>query len=577
MKRVLSFVIVCLLVLTMAGCDILETYLPMLTEPAVSKTKPNSPGNKETVTAETTTEAETTLAQTEPAETDPAQTEPAETDPTQTEPAETEPVAAPEEKVTVQPLDILLGNHYKGKWTEDYMPLGEVTWKSITLGSAHAGVYPELHRALTQYNKDEAGLAEETLQYVVSRAEEHGKTSSEEFWGYSSHSDYRIQRADNLIVSAAYEYETQTDDAYRGLQSVNFDPETGKAMTVADVVNNWEQLPEILAQKLADKYSDMTGEHISEAREYMESFSENAYTWTLNYQGMTFYFGEGELVSDMMVERSVTLWFDEYPDFFVKKYTKVPENGYALVLSQTRSNDVDLVPGDGRRDQLQANIDFSVPEYYGPLYITVNGETTTNADFYGYSMDAYLVTYDNQHFYLYLDTSSDNDYRKLLIYDLTDGTPKYVTALDDTGFYGEWLEDDELGESWFRYVFNDPSEFVLNTGVDLLGTLGGLRPYAMDPASGVPQSQQEYYDTSDREYAITTATAVEVISLPDMETLTLEQGTRLTHIRTDRETYVDFRLDDGSECRVEVTYQDWQQMVNGRPIEECFDGLIFAG
>lgn len=59
--------------------------------------------------------------------------------PKETQPTETQP---PEQDVTA--LDVLIGGHYISEWTEEYIPLGMVEWESLLLDDACAAEYPAL-------------------------------------------------------------------------------------------------------------------------------------------------------------------------------------------------------------------------------------------------------------------------------------------------------------------------------------------------------------------------------------------------------------------------------------------------
>ena len=52
---------------------------------------------------------------------------------------------------------------------------------------------------------------------------------------------------------------------------------------------------------------------------------------------------------------------------------------------------------------------------------------------------------------------------------------------------------------------------------------------------------------------------------------------RLTPFRTDNESIVDLRTDDGRIARVEVAGGSYPQTIDGKDISEIFDGVRFAG
>jgi hypothetical protein len=60
--------------------------------------------------------------------------------------------------------------------------------------------------------------------------------------------------------------------------------------------------------------------------------------------------------------------------------------------------------------------------------------------------------------------------------------------------------------------------------------------------------------------------------------VTVKSGEVLRFWRTDRETYMDLKREDGSavRCRLDQD-QRWPFRINGVDIEEAFDGIMFAG
>ena len=60
--------------------------------------------------------------------------------------------------------------------------------------------------------------------------------------------------------------------------------------------------------------------------------------------------------------------------------------------------------------------------------------------------------------------------------------------------------------------------------------------------------------------------------------MTIPAGTKMTMLRTDNDTIVDLSLEDGRIARVVLEKTDgFPHMVNGKDIEEIWDGIMFAG
>ena len=78
---------------------------------------------------------------------------------------------------------------------------------------------------------------------------------------------------------------------------------------------------------------------------------------------------------------------------------------------------------------------------------------------------------------------------------------------------------------------------------------------------------------------LTTLVSLEVEIVPEFEPETLPEGENLWFLRTDGHSYVDMRMEDGRECRIDVEDgpEGWERYVNGMPETDCFDGLLYAG
>ena len=59
--------------------------------------------------------------------------------------------------------------------------------------------------------------------------------------------------------------------------------------------------------------------------------------------------------------------------------------------------------------------------------------------------------------------------------------------------------------------------------------------------------------------------------------LRIPARTKLTLLRTDDEAVVDLRMEDGRIARVQVSAMQYPHSIDGRSIEELFDGIVFAG
>ena len=531
MKRLLVCILAAALLLSLAACgknDPTQATVPS-TAPTANPAKPTTP------------------EQTEP--------DSIETDPT--EPQMRQPA----------PLPVLLSNRFLDECTEDGIPLGYIFWQELRLDPSAAGEYQQLQQVLEAWNLDMQDIVAEELNDILFCAREDQKIFGDEFEGYTCDILYAVQRADNSVLSVLCSYAYNIGSKYTRTACLNLDVATGQPMQLSDVLLDWTRLPALLTKALQDKY----GQSFTGTQEYLASFAAEDYIWTMSYQWLTFHFTNAMLESPDHELLSVTLWFDEYADLYAHDYSQAPQQGYAIRIPAAHVVDVDLASGDGVRDTVCVSIGENM------LFVGKNDQVTILEDCYGYTVDTYLVTPDNRNFYLYTEINGDNDYSDIYVFDLSGEKPRLVEGIFGIGFAGKDVILADGSEVWAFPVFNDPSGFVLDTRVELLGTMSGLCVYRADPKNGKPVAQMEYLDVSGHLMPLTSRIDLQLTILPEGKTETVPAGTVFYFLRSDNSTYVDMRMSDGRECRIPVTREDWEPMVNGMSAMDCFDGILFAG
>ena len=61
-----------------------------------------------------------------------------------------------------------------------------------------------------------------------------------------------------------------------------------------------------------------------------------------------------------------------------------------------------------------------------------------------------------------------------------------------------------------------------------------------------------------------------------MRTEILKEGTKVETFRTDNESFVDVKLEDGRIGRFQMTFE-YPMTIDGMDVEEIFDGIMYAG
>ena len=337
-------------------------------------------------------------------------------------------------------------------------------------------------------------------------------------------------------------------------------------------------LPAILSEKINSKDEFADG-FFASLEETLSEYTAEQFNWTIGYQGVIFYFSPYEIASFAAGLITATIYFDEYPELFNKKYTGAPES-YAVTLSEWNDVEFDMNPSDGKKDTVSVGLSYYTEEgSYKDISLNLNGNEFTVEDVYAFSAEYYLVNSKGRYF-VYLVPHGFNDYTNILVYDLSGNEIKEAGELDRTAFGSLVWEDENEDTHQAKLLFNNPTQFVLETTFDILGTYAADKTYTVNSETGMPESTDEFYTIDERfAHVLTSKEAFNVKILPDMKTELIKAGSEFTLLRTNGKTYVDAKLGDGRECRiyVERNRTDYQLCINGTPEYELFEEIYYAG
>ena len=498
-------------------------------------------------------------------------------------PAETplEAVSPAAAEATPQLLSLTVNSQRQDAWDGD-VHLCYAGFDSIFLdekyddsASENSDNFYELSAALEQMNEAHAQAAEEAMPVLQSAASE-AYADTEDFYIFYIETDLMVTRADSRVLSllrcsASYEGGAHENYLYNG---VTFDSDSGNILTLPDVLSDTAALPELLAGLLTEKYADT---RFVDLRDTFESYvAEDDFSWTLSYQGITFYFSPYELASFADGLLTVTIRFDDMPDLFKQEYTAVPLS-YAVPLRLDTAwpssfSEVYDLDGDGKADELYINAQLDEYDFYDCLSITHNGSTLSE-DCYAYELCPYLVHTANGKSFLYVESLADNDYATVGIYDLNGEAPVLVGTVESTGFHNSWSGKNGV----LTNLLTNPDLFKLDTRITLLGTMTGVRTYCVDDGNGMPLPTSTYYNI-DGYITVINKVPLE-LNLPEEEgkTETFPAGTVFACFQTDNATYMDVKLEDGRICRVAVETNDGETTIGGMDMYDVFDGILFVG
>jgi hypothetical protein len=234
--------------------------------------------------------------------------------------------------------------------------------------------------------------------------------------------------------------------------------------------------------------------------------------------------------------------------------------------------EVDLNSDDDQTDEVYVYA-FPLSEYgEQQLNVYKNGVTFTDEDSYGYEFQLYLAC-RNDAFCVIAESTADNDYSTMRVYDLQDD----ITVNDVLeGTEAHYPRAEQFDSNYgARIVLNDPSEMCLDTMVYMLGTMVGTDTYEL--LDGKLDKDNIYYTLPETMQPLVSKVPLEVYVPEAEETEEVPAGTEFHFLRTDNESYVDMKMDDGRDCRVHVEFDGWERTVNGISEYDAFDGILYAG
>lgn len=476
----------------------------------------------------------------------------------------------------------------------DDIMIARGSYEIVKLTEESAIAYPQLNKMIEEENEEIAkrfkGGFEEIREAAKSYCEDND-VNPEELPETVSEAKITPVRCDSSAVSyyeTGYTNYPGAAHGFIGYRSYNFDTATGSEIELTDVFTDIQMLRAAVYENLTavGDGSQVTGES---TEGLLTSAFDEGYDdldWVLDQEGVTFIFAPYEIAPYALGTIEAKISFAAYPDLFTGKYATAAE-GYVKKLDPNTAAKVD-VDGDGTEEMIsvsgvsEENSDY--PLYFG-LKVEIGDQSCTTEDYF-YSYAPYFVRTDDGNSFIYVITTTDNDYQNLTVFAIKDKVPSAVGTMWRTGVASSYHEvDDEEGTDADSYIENmitiDPSRFALTTRMNLMSTYGAYRFYKVG-RSGMPEPLTDYYViNTERVLTSLVPLTVEKVDVPTGEATGEETEipawTKCSLWHTNGEDTVDLMLEDGSAIRVKVTGDGWPQMVNGVELDEAFDGTMFAG
>ncbi|MBE6613273.1 MAG: hypothetical protein E7632_12365 [Ruminococcaceae bacterium] len=288
-------------------------------------------------------------------------------------------------------------------------------YSGALLSDEAAAAYPALAEALAQTHAMASRSMEDEFDSLLATAkDELALLGADSFITKSSILDVQIRRADSVALSVLSDSSLvygRINDRY--LNGTTYDTATGEPLRITDVIRDMSKIPAIVKEELISH--TWAGDFLSDTAvaDYFRDTPEDGIRWTLDYNGVTFYFADGEIAEiGRRGHLAAMVSFAEHPELFNEKYSAVP-GAYMVELPLAKPFYADL-DGDGRSEELNVS---PVSDADGLYWEAVEIFTDADAQYFRTELQAnancltggyhpyYIKTAEGKH-YLYLFAES---------------------------------------------------------------------------------------------------------------------------------------------------------------------------
>ena len=139
----------------------------------------------------------------------------------------------------------------------------------------------------------------------------------------------------------------------------------------------------------------------------------------------------------------------------------------------------------------------------------------------------------------------------------------------------------EIQESFADTALLNPDEFYLGNRIYTISTLGIEGRYTLGN-NGMPKLLENYYNIT-TPIRLTTKIDIKGKNIDgtngkELGDYNISKGTLLVPVGTDNETFTDYTTSDGVIVRIPMQGgEEYGFTIEGKNIEDVFDGTIFAG
>jgi len=377
-----------------------------------------------------------------------------------------------EKEISVLGFDKRCIGHYK--WYKNhYKMLVMSEYSGMTLSKEYVNEYPELAETLKQTYTMMKNSMEDEKDNLISMAKENFKKNKKKFKTFVSLLDANVRRADSTAV--CFINDSYADygriNEVRVVNGSSFDTVTGERLMLSDVISDMESVPAQVEKELLRHMCE--GDFISETAvaDYFRDTPEDGIRWTLDYNGVTFYFTPGEIAKSEWGSLSVTVLFKGNENIFEEKYIEAPDE-YMVRLAKDCSFYTDI-NNDGAAEELLVSGTYNKEDrFYSGFGIYTDADSCYYVEeYFAYDFAPYYIkTADGKSFmYLFAEESEEDDRKTELV--VLKIEKDSITKVGEMTIGPIHSKGDSAYDDIFRVTLN-PAEMYLGTDVYMVGEDG---------------------------------------------------------------------------------------------------------
>ncbi len=450
--------------------------------------------------------------------------------------------------------------------------------------------YNALYRSLFSVYSESEKAKDDTMGYAKELLQGAYDIDSNMTGSYET--TYRLVRADQNYVSfneATYVY---LGGAHGGTSNKGYTFETlsGKAVNISDIIADPNRLVEAWENSLTEEYAedldlfrqnyslyefdtltdflayevgqlDNTGEMpVTE-----EGYRIPRASWVMTYDGIQLMFDAEVLGPYAMGEVTANIDAEQYPELFSISFAQKPSGSIEVLNYGVTNLDAN---GDGKEETLR--IDGTYGEYsYDSVQISLGQSSYTIplSDYYVWNFTPYLLRTNGKTF-LYMSIEEYEGYETIRVFDLSDNAVVYKGEME--------------GEGIAENLFFNPDSFYLTSRYNGLSTMSKLRCYHVG-VDGMPVPDSELYKLTiygDQKLTVKGTVPAQIVSEDGelQEDCVIPVGDVLYFRATNGTDQTDMIDDKGTIYRITIDdYETWPRTIDGKELEDLFDGVMYAG